>query len=249
MIISVSNQKGGVGKTDLSVNLSTYLAKEGKNILLVDLDPQANATDYLVKGLHEVGTYDLLIAEDPLEDVVVKTGINNLDLVPSSQKLSSARNQLFNEVDMQFKLKGKLAGHKYDYVIIDTPPSLDILTINSLVAARGVVIPIQTNYFAMDGVNKLLQTINSVKRGLNPSLDITGVVLTMFDKRNNLSKEVQEEVKKSFKNKVFKTAIPINVKLAESPSHHKPISLYASWSRGAKAYEMLAKEFLEKTRR
>lgn len=247
MILSIANQKGGVGKTDLAVNLSSQLARKGKSVLLIDLDPQANATDYLTTDRFKIDICDLLLADSSLEDVAVKSQIENLELVPGSHKLASAKVQLLNELDMQFKLKSKLKSNKYDYVVIDTQPSLDILTINALVASHKVMIPIQVNYFSLAGVNNLLNTINSIKKGLNQNLSILGMVLTMYDRRNKLSNEVEELVKKSFEKDVFKTAIPINVKLAEAPSHHKPIDLYASWSSGAKAYGKLADEFLRRT--
>lgn len=249
--IVVANQKGGVGKTDLSVNISSCLAKLGKKILLIDFDPQANSTDYLSKEKYELTASDLILKDDVgVKDVIRKTKIKNLDLIPSSGNLSSAQAQLINEIGMEFKLKKKLKSLKgYDYVFIDTPPSLGPLTVNALTASDKIVMPIQVHYFAMDGVAKLARTIKNIREEVNPALDIGGIVLTMFDKRNNLSFEVEKKVREAFGKMVFKTIIPINVKLAEAPSHHKPIIKYASWSRGAKAYLKLAKELMKRERK
>lgn len=245
--IAIANQKGGVGKTDLCVNLAASLSSFSFNTLLVDLDPQANATDYLTKSNSQSSTCDLLMKDEvKLEDVTQKTDLPNLSLAPSSIRLSAAQVQLANEVNMQFRLKRKLkALDGFDYVFVDTPPSLGLLTVNALTACDHVIIPIQTHYFAMDGVTKLLDTVNTIKEDLNPNLSIKGIVLTMYDKRTSLSKEVEEKVRSAFRGKVFRTVIPTNVKLAESPSHHQPIINYAPRSTGAKAYLNLAKEFVE----
>ena len=247
-VLVVANQKGGVGKTDLSVNLACYLATLGKKVLLIDLDPQANATDYLCSSTPNLTTRNLLLNDViTLQDVITKTDFNeNLHLVPSSAGLSAVQIHLTHYVDMQFKLKSKLRGiENYDYVMIDTPPSLGILTINAFTAADEVLIPIQTHYFALTGVTKLLDTIERVKQSLNPGLKVRGVVLTMFDRRTTLSKHVGEKVRLEFNGTVFNTAIPANVRLAESPSYHKPIIEYAPKSSGAKAYMQLAREFTE----
>jgi len=245
--VAVANQKGGVGKTDVCVNLASCLAKKGKKVLLVDLDPQANSTDYLTDQTHELTSFNLLMDNEiGVADVVQKTKLKNLDIVPSSIGLSTAQMQLASDVNMQFKLEKKLrALDGYDYIFMDTPPSIGVLTINALTAAHEVLIPIQVHYFAMDGVAKLMDTIDSVKGGINPELKVRGAVLTMYDRRNKLSGEVEKTVRSSFQGKVFKTMIPVNVKLAESPSHHKPIIKYASGSTGAKAYRALATEFLK----
>lgn len=244
--ISVSNQKGGVGKTDLCVNLAAALASMGKNILLIDIDPQANSTDYLVKGNSYPTIVDLLAQDDvKVEEVIFGTEFPNLSIIPSSIRLSVLQVQLANEVNMQFRLRRKLKTlNGFDYVFIDTPPSLGLLTVNALTASDEVLIPIQTHYFAMDGVTKLLDTVNTIREDLNPNLKIAGIVLTMYDRRTTLSKEVEDKVRNAFRTRVFQTVIPINVKLAESPSHHKPIALYSPYSTGAKAYVDLAREFL-----
>jgi chromosome partitioning protein len=251
-IIAVANQKGGVGKTDLTVNLSCQLASMGKRVLLIDLDPQANATDYLVAPGTPAGksTADLLLDDSvSLDDVVIENCRENLDIIPSNQNLSSCQIRLANDINMQFKLKKKLksvtdGSRSYDYVFIDTPPSLGLLMVNTLTAANGVIIPVQTHYFAMDGVVHLQETIQKVREDINPSLKVLGVVLTMYDKRTLISREVGEKVRDESSEKVFTTFIPINVRLAEAPSHHKSIFEYDSRSTGAKAYRELAKEIL-----
>jgi len=245
--IAVANQKGGGGKTDLCVNLAYCLSKLDRKVLLLDIDPQANSTDYLTSVNPKLTVRDLLMGDDvKLEDVVLKTDFENMYLIPSETGLSVAQVQLANEVNMQFRLKRKLKtlGEDYDYLFIDTPPSLGLLTVNALTVSDQVLIPIQTHYFAMDGVAKLLDTVNTIKEDLNPALRIGGVVLTMYDRRTSLSREVEEKVRTAFRGKVFTTVIPTNVKLAESPSYHKPILEYSPSSTGAKAYMVLAEEFL-----
>ncbi len=247
--IAVSNQKGGVGKTDLCVNLASCLARTGKKTLILDMDPQGSATDYLTSKKPEISTNELLLDDSVnVKDIVLNTGIENLFLAPGSSKLNAARVQLMSDIGMQFKLRKKLARLKsgeYDYIFMDTPPSLCQLTINALTACDKVLIPVQAHYFAMDGVVKLINAINSIKEGINPKIEIAGIVLTMFDKRNRLSFEVEKNVRAAFKGKLFKTAIPVNVKLTESPSHHKPIILYSNSCKGAKAYTELAKQFIK----
>jgi chromosome partitioning protein len=251
-IFAVANQKGGVGKTDLTVNLSCQLASLGKRVLLIDLDPQANATDYLVAPGNPAGktTADLLLDDSvTLDDAVLGGCRENLDIIPSHQDLSSCQIRLANDINMQFKLKKKLkavtdGSRPYDFVLIDTPPSLGLLMVNTLTAASGVIIPVQTHYFAMDGVVRLQETISKVSEDINPNLKVLGVVLTMYDRRTLISREVAEKVREEFSERVFSTVIPINVRLAEAPSHHKSIFEYDSDSTGAKAYRELAKEIL-----
>lgn len=251
MRIAVANQKGGVGKTDLAVNLSTYLAKKGEKVLLIDMDPQANATDYLGRFNPKFTIADLLLETKlPISDTIIKTQIENLDLIPSSRNLTKAEIRLINEVDMYSRLKKKLRTvRNYDFILIDTPPSLGLLTINALTASDKVLIPIQVHYFPLTGVVKLLNIVNAVKKELNPKLEIHSFVLTMYDRRNNLTFEVEKEVRRTFKDKVSRVYIPINVKLAEAPSHHKPIALYAPRCRGAKAYEKLANQLIKQKKR
>lgn len=247
--IAITNKKGGVGKTDLCVNLASCLAANGKKVLVLDLDPQGNATDYLTATEPEISTSELLLHDEiNIQDIIIPTGIENLSLVPADLRLNTAQLQLSGDIGMQFKLKRKLdrlGTEDYDYIFIDTPPSLGLLTINALTASDQVLVPIQVHYFAMSGVVKLMNTVREIQEQINPKLKIGGFVMTMFDRRIGLSSEVEWEVRKEFKDKVFRTMIPINVKLAESPSHHKPIILYSKSSRGARAYQELAKEFLE----
>jgi chromosome partitioning protein len=251
-IIAVANQKGGVGKTDLTVNLSCQLASAGRKVLLIDMDPQANATDYLVGPNTPIGktTTDLLLEDDvSLHDVLIRNCRENLDVAPASGDLSACQIRLANDINMQFKLKKKLkelkADVEYDYVVIDTPPSLGILTINTLTAANQVLIPVQSGYFAMEGVVQLLETVRKVKEDINPGLEVLGAVLTLYDRRTLLSREVEAKVRNGFTDgTVFATVIPLNVRLAEAPSYHKSIIEYDSECNGAKAYGKLAEEIL-----
>jgi len=252
-IVAVANQKGGVGKTDLTVNVSCQLASLGKKVLLIDMDPQGNATTYLVSPDTPIlkTTADLLLEESlALEDVVIRNCRENLDVVPSDVTLSACQIKLANDIGMQFKLKKKLkalaeGGSAYDYVLIDTPPSLGLLTVNTLTAASRVIIPIQTQYLAMEGVVQLEETIKKVKEDINPGLDILGAVLTLYDRRTLISREVEAKVREGFGGRVFGTVIPVNVRLAEAPSHHESIFEYDPKCNGARAYRELAKEILE----
>ncbi|HIH72488.1 MAG: Cobyrinic acid a,c-diamide synthase [Thermococcales archaeon 44_46] len=243
-VISIANQKGGVGKSTTAINLSAALALKGKRVLLIDMDPQGATTVGL--GLREASPtiYNVIVDEADIEDAIIPTEIEGLDLIPSNIALSGAEIELSSQIGREYILRNKLAKIKdnYDYVIIDTPPSLGILTMNSLVASDEVIIPIQAEYYALEGIGLLLKAIKLVRERLGIPIEIRGFLITMFDKRTNLSKEVREEVKRIFGEKVFKTMIPRNVRLAEAPSHGKPIFLYAPDSRGAKAYMKLAEE-------
>jgi len=247
--IIVANQKGGVGKTTTVVNLSSYIASEGKKVLVVDLDSQGNSCSGLGIELKngEKGLYEVLLGFIDVEEILKSTGINNLSILPSNINLSGAQVELINEKDRDFRLKKAIdkIRSKFDYILIDSPPSLGLLTINGLVAADSVIIPIQCEYYALEGLSQLLYTINLVKNKLNPGLKIEGVVLTMFDTRTNLSRQVAEEVVAYFKEKVYKTVIPRNVKLAEAPSFGVPINIYDPNSVGALSYYNLAKEILQ----
>ncbi len=244
--ITVANQKGGVGKTDLCVNLAACLADLGAKVLLIDLDPQANTTSYITNKKFERTSKDLLLDASELKDIVVKTDYKNLDLVPSSRILALAEVRLANDVSMQFKLKKKLKGavNKYDFVFIDTPPSLGTLTVNALTASDSVISPIQIGYFALDGVAQLLGTVDAIKKDINHKLAVDGFVLTMYDKRNKLSKDIEKMVRKAFKGKVFKTVIPVSVDLTKAPNKHKPIIHCNPKSKASKAYRKLAAEIL-----
>ena len=247
-VIAIVNQKGGVGKTTTAVNLCTVLAQKGKKVLLIDEDPQGNATSGLgVEKGAEKSIYDVLINETSFEDVIKKTSIKNLYLCPSNINLAGAEVELVNTISRESKMKEKIEEiqDNFHYIIIDCPPSLGLLTINALTAANSIMIPIQCEYYALEGVGQLMNTVNLIKRQLNKDLYIEGVVLTMNDARTNLSTQVINEVKKYFKDNVYKTIIPRNVKLSEAPSYGMPITAYAPRSKGAKCYEKLANELLK----
>lgn len=245
-VISVTNQKGGCGKTTTSVNLSAYLAKNGKRTLLIDVDPQGAATTGL--GVDKWGldktVYDVLIGEASMDDVIIPTKVPNLYLAPTNINLSGAVLELAGQMGREYILKKKLNHvNEYDYIIIDTPPSLDLLTINALVASTEIFVPIQTEYYALEGMSQLLKIVDMVSERLGTRLS-RRFLLTMFDSRTKLSNEVADQVKAHFKGDVFQTVIPRNVKLAEAPSYGEPISMYDSTSSGAKAYDELAEEVM-----
>ncbi len=245
-VIAVLNQKGGVGKTTTAVNLAAYLAKAGQKILLIDLDPQGNATSGLgIDKLTLEGTsYQALVESASFESVAMQTDTPNLTLIPTNADLAGVEIQLANVTSRETKLRDFLQAstHVYDVVLIDCPPSLGLLTVNALTAATDVLIPVQTEYYAMEGLSQLIQVIQRVQHGLNPTLQILGVVMTMFDGRTSLSEQVKAEIVRVFGDLVFDTVIPRNVRLAEAPSHGKPIMQYDKWSKGARAYKNLAKE-------
>ena len=247
-IISVANQKGGVGKTTTTVNLSTILAKKGKKVLLIDTDPQGNATSGLgVSKDVELSVYDILIGDTEFDETLQETAIKNLKVCPSNISLAGAEVQLVSMMSREQRLKTKLDKIKdqYDYILIDCPPSLGLVTLNSFTASDSVLIPVQCEYFALEGLGQLLNTVNLVKKHLNKNLEIEGALLTMYDARTNLSNQVVKEVKKYFEDKVYKTVIPRNVRLSEAPSYGMPITVYDPRSKGAKAYEKFAKELLK----
>jgi len=247
-IIAIANQKGGVGKTTTSVNLSALLAKKGKKVLLLDADPQGNATSGL--GLEkdvEKSLYDVLINEEPVENTLQDTIEKNLKICPSNMSLAGAEVELVSQMSREHRLKEQLEDvkDKFDYIFIDCPPSLGLITLNSFTAADSVLIPVQCEYYALEGLGQLINTINLVKKHLNKTLEIEGAILTMYDIRTNLSNQVVKEVKKYFDDKVYKTVIPRNVRLSEAPSFGMPITTYDPKSKGAKCYDKLAKEFLK----
>ena len=247
-IIAIVNQKGGVGKTTTTVNLSAALAKKGKKVLLIDEDPQGNATSGVgVNKTQDRSTYDIIINETEFDDAIVKSSVKKLDVCPSNINLAGAEVELVPMMARETKLKDKLENikEKYDYILIDCPPSLGLLTINALTAANSIIIPIQCEYYALEGVGQLMNTVNLIKKQLNKELYIEGVVLTMNDARTNLSNQVISEVKKYFKDNVYKTIIPRNVKLSEAPSFGMPITTYAPLSKGARCYEKLANEIIK----
>lgn len=248
-IISVVNQKGGVGKTTTAVNLGAYLAYMGKFVLLIDMDPQANATSGL--GIDhrslDKGIYESLVGVHHLKDVVHNTNHEGYRLAPATQNLAGANIELVNVDRREFKLNeilDQVRGH-YDYILIDCPPSLGLLTINGFAAADKVLIPVQAEYYALEGLSQLLGTINLIKENLNPKLDIMGAVITMFDKRTRLSDQVLQELYQYFPEKIFRSVIPRNVRLTEAPSYGQSILEYDPYSKGGKAYERLAREVLE----
>lgn len=248
-VIAIANQKGGVGKTTTSVNLSACLADLGKKVLLVDLDPQGNSTSGFgfEKTKIKKSVYDVLVNDAPVESVILQTEIENLMLMPATIQLAGAEIELVSIMSRETKLKRVLdkIKYNYEYVIIDCPPSLGLLTINSLTAANSVLVPIQCEFYALEGLSQLMNTISLVQKNLNPALSLEGVVLTMFDARTNLSIQVVDEVKNHFRHKVYQTIIPRNVRLSEAPSHGKPITHYDPKSKGAEVYLDLAREVID----
>ena len=246
-IIAIVNQKGGVGKTTTCVNLAAAVKAAGKRVLLCDFDPQANATSGMgVDKTTGNGVYDAIINGAKTADVIVPTPYG--DVLPSSKALAGAGVELINMQDRQFLLKAALrqVADDYDFIFIDCPPSLELLTLNALCAANSLLVPVQGEYYALEGISDLMGTVRIVRRSMNPSLDIEGVLLTMYDGRTNLSIQVAQELKRFFGGKVYSTVIPRNVRLSEAPSHGKPINAYDRTCRGAEAYLMLAAEFLRK---
>lgn len=247
-VICIANQKGGVGKTTTAVNLSASMAAAEKKVLLIDIDPQGNSTSGM--GFNKEGTdgtiYHVLLHGSGLKEIIQKTDLAFLDVVISNTDLIGAEVELIQEKDREWKLDRliKEVENDYDYIFIDCPPSLGLLTINSLTAAHSVIIPLQCEYYALEGLGQLLKTIRLIKQSLNPKLEIEGILLTMFDVRNNLSHQVADEVKKHFKDKVFRTIIPRNIRLSEAPSHGKPVLLYDIHSKGAESYLNLAREIM-----
>lgn len=248
-IIAIVNQKGGVGKTTTAVNLACSLALAGKKVLLIDIDPQGNSTSGLGinKQQLEYCIYNVLIEGMPLLQVRHHTEVEKLDIIPATMQLAGAEIELVNQNNRERTLRKALtpAVEIYDYILIDCPPSLGLLTINSLTAAHSILIPIQCEYYALEGLGQLLNTYNLVREHLNPNLEIEGVLLTMFDARTNLSIQVVDEIKKYFKDKVYKSIVPRNVRLSEAPSHGKPAVIYAARSKGAEVYRELAKEVID----
>lgn len=245
-VIAIINQKGGSGKTTTAVNLGAYLARLCKTVLLIDLDPQANSTIHLGLKPHEVemSIYDIMMDEKSFSDIILGTGIENLYIAPANINLSGVEIELAGIVGREMFLKDASEEIKndYDYILIDCPPSLGLLTINALTLAKELIIPVQTEFFALEGMGKLFQTVEVVKKRLNRDLKVTGIVPTMFDTRTNMSREVIEKIKEYFGDKVYKTIIRKNVRLAEASSHGKPIVLYDPHSAGAQDYEALSKE-------
>ncbi len=249
-IYAIANQKGGVGKTTSVINLSAYLAASGRRALLVDMDPQANATSGLGYNKYEMSpsTYDLLLQTTAVADMILSNAEYGLDILPSHPALSGAEVELVNAIGREYRLQQALeqVNGRYDYILIDCPPSLSLLTVNALTAARdGILIPVQCEYLALEGLSQLTQTVELVRKYLNPNLKIRGLLMTMYDSRTNLSRQVVEEVRKFFPDKVFRTIIPRNVRLSEAPSFGQPINVYAPSSPGGIAYKVLTAELMK----
>ncbi|MBF0715973.1 ParA family protein [Gemelliphila palaticanis] len=249
-IIAICNQKGGVGKTTTTINLAASLAHLNKKVLIIDTDPQANGTSGVGIDKNDIkkSIYNVLVDEVNINEVLKNTEYKNLDIVPSSIELAGAEVELVSAISREQRMKSAISelNNKYDYVIIDCPPSLSLITLNALTAADGVIIPVQTEYYALEGLSQLMNTFNIVRKHLNSSLDIFGVLLTMTDSRTNISNQVAEEVRNHFKEKVFDTIISRSVRLSEAPSFGEPIIEYAKTSKGAKQYLSLAKEVIER---
>lgn len=248
VVVAVANQKGGVGKTTTTVNLGAYLARAGQRVLLVDLDPQGNASSGLGIDRDDVlvSLYHVLVDGLPAQEAIVPTRYNRLSVLPCQSVLAAAEVELAGLDHRESRLKVALAGLPYDWILIDCPPSLGLLTINGLVAAERLLIPVQAEYFALEGLGQLLQTVGRVKQALNPNLNLLGVVLTMHTARTSLSSAVAAEVERHFPDMVCSTVIPRNIRLAEAPSHGKAIVDYDRFSKGARAYKALAKELLDR---
>jgi len=248
-IISIVNQKGGVGKTTTAINLAAYLAKHGKFVLLIDLDPQGNASSGLGIDYKKIGkgVYHPLTLQAPFSEVITNTNVDGLRVAPSTVDLAGARIELVDMETREFKLQEALleVKNEYDYILIDCPPSLCLLTVNGLVASEEMLIPVQTEYYALEGLGQLLKTVELVQESLKPDLKILGAVMTMYDDRNKLSQDVFNELYKYFPDKIFRSVIPRNIKLAEAPSYGKSILHYSKRSPGGKAYDRLAREIIE----
>lgn len=249
-IIAIANQKGGVGKTTTTINLSSCLAESGQRVLTVDFDPQGNATSGLGLDRDHIDktVYELLVGECEIEECLITKIQDNLDILPSDMNLAGAEIELLEIENKETLLKSYLSKirHHYDFIIIDCPPSLNLLTINALTTSDTVLVPIQCEYYALEGLNQMLKTVNLVKKKLNPSLVLEGVVFTMYDARTNLSLEVVESVKNNLNQNIYKTIIPRNVRLAEAPSHGMPINIYDTRSAGAESYRLLAAEVISR---
>lgn len=249
VVIAVTNQKGGVGKTTTTVNVAYCLAKAGKKVLLVDFDPQGNATSGLgiEKTTLQKTVRDVVTNTAPLAAVILPTETKNLSIVPSTPELANAEVELASADKRFSRLKLALqSASDYDFILIDSPPSLSLLTVNGLIAADYVLLPVQAEFYAMEGLGQLLETMKLVRKGMNPTLELIGVLVTMMDTRTTLSKQVLAEIQKHFPGKVFETTIPRNVRIAEAPSHGEPVGKYDKWSKGARAYKSLSKEVMDR---
>ena len=250
-IIAIANQKGGVGKTTTAINLSACMAEQGKRVLCIDMDPQGNTTSGLGidKANLDCSVYDVLLGEKEASDAIVRSGVEHLHVLPSTVDLTGAEIELLSFEDKEYLLKnqiGPLIRNNYDYILIDCPPSLSILTVNALSAADTVLVPIQCEFYALEGLSQLMYTVNLIKERLNPDLQVEGIVFTMYDSRTNLANDVVDSVERNLRLHIYNTKIPRNVRLAEAPSYGMPINLYDSHSAGAKSYKKLAKEVIKR---
>lgn len=245
-ILAVTNQKGGVGKTTTTINVAYNLSKSGKSVLLIDLDPQGNATSGLGLQKNGLTVRDVLTGTATLTDAVQATSYKNLSVLPTDSALATLETEIASAKDRAIRLKQVLVDAAYDVVLIDCPPSLGLLTVNALTAATSVIIPVQTEYYALEGLGQLLETMKLVRQALNPRLSILGVVMTMHNARMTLSAQVEEQLRKNFKDRLFETVVPRNIRVAEAPSHGKPVGEYDKWSKGARSYKQLTKEVMER---
>jgi chromosome partitioning protein len=247
-IIAIANQKGGVGKTTTSINLGAYLAKQGQKVLIVDLDPQGNSSSGLAIAKNQLPStaYNVLVEDAPAVSAIQPTGVPKLDVLPANSVLAAAELELSNIQQREYQLRKALGNLEYDYILIDCPPSLGLLTLNGLVAATHLLIPVQSEFYALEGLGQLLATVKRVRQGLNPQLTLLGVVITMHSSRTSLATQVQKELKHHFPDTLFDTIIPRNIRLAEAPSHGRPISQYDRFSKGAQSYKKLAKEVMQR---